>query len=139
MCQNAHLSMETAGQAFKCFVIDQPSTSVMEHKQVNFLQGVLAFYVELDEWQAKLSQKNRQRVRGLQTFQMFTGGESAPLWSQISAVALCRALSSPGCLGDRARQWMRAIVGQTLGCCSLSNPGQAHHMFFHKLFSGQFL
>ena len=67
MCQNAHLSMETAGQAFKCFVIDQPSTSVMEHKQVNFLQGVLASYVELDEWRAELNQKDRRRVRGLQT------------------------------------------------------------------------
>ena len=58
--------MEAAGQAFKCFVIDQPSTSVMEHKQVDFLQGVLASYMEFDEWRAGLSPKDRQKVRELQ-------------------------------------------------------------------------
>ena len=60
-----HSSQEGRGSA--CFVIDHPDTSVMEHAQVDYLQGVLASCMDLDEWSPTISSKTKQhKVRELQ-------------------------------------------------------------------------
>ena len=66
VCEHTALSMEGVGQTFKAFVIESCETNTMHERQVDFLQGVLASYMNLDEWTPGLTVTARKRVRELQ-------------------------------------------------------------------------
>ena len=66
VCANSELSMEAVGQSVKAFVIDRRETEEMHRGQVDFLQGVIASYMNLDEWAQGLNKNSRNKVRDLQ-------------------------------------------------------------------------
>ena len=65
VCQNTALSMEAVGQSVKVFVIDKDETPILHQKQIDFLQGVIAHYMDLDEWKPGNTQGTRRMVRKL--------------------------------------------------------------------------
>jgi len=65
MCQNSALCLGAAGQSLKAFVIDKEETNTMHQDQIDFLQGVIASYMNLDEWQDGLNKNQRKKVRKL--------------------------------------------------------------------------
>ena len=50
VCQNSALCLEAVGQSVKAFVIDKDETPILHQEQIDFLQGVIAQYIQLDEW-----------------------------------------------------------------------------------------
>ena len=65
VCQNSALSMEAIGQSIKAFVIDKNETPILHQEQVDFLQGVIAHYMDLDERQPGINKNTRKQVRKL--------------------------------------------------------------------------
>ena len=57
--------MEAVGQSVKVFVIDKNETLILHQKQIDFLQGVIAQYMDLDEWKPGNTQGTRRMVRKL--------------------------------------------------------------------------
>ena len=49
----------------KAFVIDRQQTGVMHRAQIDFLHGVIASYMDLNEWHPKISKNGRKTVRDL--------------------------------------------------------------------------
>ena len=66
VCQNAALSMEACGQSMKVFVIDKDQTPILHLDQIDFLQGVIAQYMELDEFKDGNTKATRKQIRNLQ-------------------------------------------------------------------------
>ena len=65
VCQNTALSMEAVGQSVKVFVIDKDETLILHQEQIDFLQGVIAQYMDLDEWKPGDTKGTRRMVRKL--------------------------------------------------------------------------
>ena len=65
VCQNSSLCLGAAGQSLKAFVIDKEETNTMHKDQINFLQGVIASYMNLEEWQDGLNKNQRKKDRKL--------------------------------------------------------------------------
>ena len=69
VCQNTALSLEGSGQSVKAFVIDD-NTDVMHHEQIDFLQGVISSYLDIDEMPPGLSIKRRKVFKDLQSLRV---------------------------------------------------------------------
>ena len=65
VCQNSALSMEAVGQSVKAFVIDKDETPILHQEQIDFLQGVIAQYMVLDEWKSGITKGKRQKIKKL--------------------------------------------------------------------------
>ena len=65
VCQNSALSMEAVGQSIKAFVIDKDETPILHQEQIDFLQGVIAQYMDLDEWKPGITKGKRQKIKKL--------------------------------------------------------------------------
>ena len=65
VCQNSALSMEAVGQSIKVFVIDKDETPILHQEQIDFLQGVIAQYMDLDEWKPGNTKGTRKQIRKL--------------------------------------------------------------------------
>ena len=65
VCQNSSLCLGAAGQSLKAFVIDKEETNTMQQDQVDFFQGVIASYMNLEQWKDGLNKNQRKKVRKL--------------------------------------------------------------------------
>ena len=63
VCENTLLSLEGVGQAFKAFMIDHDDTKRMHSEQIDFLQGVIANYMDLNEWAPPNLTKTKEEGR----------------------------------------------------------------------------
>ena len=47
------------------FVIDKDETPILHQEQIDFLQGVIAQYMDLDEWKLGITKGTRKQIRKL--------------------------------------------------------------------------
>ena len=57
--------MNAVGHTVKAFVIDHENTSTMESDQIDFLQGVIASYMNLEDWQSTPTRAQKKSVKVL--------------------------------------------------------------------------